>query len=414
MNALEEAVLRGRFRRPGSRHSRVFVGVTLLLVGSNLRPAIVAISPLLPEIRRSTGLSPTLAGLLTTLPLVCFGVFAFLTPPLSRRFGHERLLALLLVALTAGTCLRIVPGVAALFVGTTLAGASIAVANVLLPALIKREFPDHLPLITGLYATALAGGAALAAGMTVPLGRATGLGWRPVLALWALPVLASLLLLTPIVREAVGRRSDVPGSRAHGSLWRDRVAWAVTFYMGLQSLGYYATVAWLPSLFQAHGVSASGSGWLVSYAGFVSIPACLAAPLIGRRLPSHRPLVIAATATTAVALVGLAIDPGHLAVLWMTALGLGQGAAFSLALGFITHRAPDVEHVAQLSMFAQGGGYVLAALGPVMLGAVHEITMSWTAPVLALLALLGPQLMSGVAAARDRYVVTSRVRSPNG
>lgn len=396
--------------RPPARR-RVLVGFALLLVGFNLRPALVSISPLLPEIRHSTGISTTLAGLLTTIPLACFGAFAFLAPQLSRRLGRERLLVLVLAVLVASMCLRLAPATAALFVGTTLAGAAIAVGNVVLPGLIKRDFPDRVAQMTGYYATMLSGGAAVAAGFTVPLSQATGLGWRPVLALWALPAVVSLVVMVPLARAASRRRDVAVGTTDLGSLSRDRVAWSVTAFMGLQSLGFYAVLAWLPSIFQAHGVSASESGWLVSYTSVVAIPAALlATPLIARYLRGDRVLVIVSGSSCAIALAGLAVDPRSLALLWTTLLGAGQGATLALALGFIARRARDPDHVAQLSTVAQGGGYLLAALGPVTVGAVHELTGNWTVPMLVLVALLVPQLLAGSAAARDRHVGTPAPR----
>lgn len=378
------------------------VAITLLLVGANLRPAIVAVAPLLPEIRLSARLSPTFAGLLTTLPLVCFGAFAFLSPALGRRIAAERLLLAVLVALIGGICVRLLPGDVALFAGTTLAGAAVAIANVVLPSLIKSHFPGHVALMTGAYATALSLGAALGAGITVPLRQASGLSWRPTLALWAIPVALSCILLVAPARAA--RRRAAGLVRRSGGIWRDRVAWSVTAFMGLQSLEYFAAVAWLPSDFQAHGMSPGASGWLVSYASIISVPACLGAPLLGRRLRNHRALVGACTLAGALALVGIAIDPRHLAYVWMTFLGLSQGSALSLALGFIAQCAPDARRVAELSTLAQGGGYLLASSGPVALGALHDLSGGWTIPFLALAGLLVPLLAVGTVAASGHTV----------
>ncbi|HVC25115.1 MAG TPA: MFS transporter [Acidimicrobiales bacterium] len=387
-----------------SRRTRALAAVALLLVAANLRPAIVAISPLLPEIRSATGLSATLGGLLTTLPVACFGAFAFLTPRLTARLGRERLVVAVLALLTAGICVRLLAGTVALFVGTTFAGAAIAVGNVALPGLIKRDFPHHVALMTGCYATALTTGAALAAGLSVPLGRATGLGWRGVLGLWAIPAAVALAVALPLVRAADRREPEAAPPPALAGLWRDRVAVVVTSYMGLQSMVFYASIAWLPSLFRSDGVSAGAAGWLVSYTGFISIPSALATPLIGRRLRSGWPLVAAASLLGTVGVVALIVDASGLAVVSMTALGLGSGMSLSLALGFIALRGRDAHRVSQLSTLAQGGGYVLAAVGPLAVGALHQVTGGWDAPLVVLAALLAIEIPVGIAAARDRFV----------
>ncbi len=384
--------------------SRVLVASALLLVAWNLRAAIVALSPLLPEIRRSLDLSSPLAGLLTTLPLLCFGVFAFLAPAAGRRLGAERMLVAVLGAITGGVALRLLPGDLALYAGTTLAGAGIAVGNVTLPAAVRRDFPDRIALMTGLAATGVVGGAAVAAGASVPLQDALGIGWRPSLALWAIPAAVALAVLVPAARSAPPRppRKPVRGGKARpGRLWLDPVAIVVTGFMGLQSLDFYATVAWLPTIFQAKGLSAGQAGWLVSYATLVSIPTTFGGPLAARRV-GRAAVVVLAVLACAVALGGLALDPAPLALAWMTLLGLGQGAAFSLALSFIAERAADAESTAQLSMLAQGGGYLLASIGPVGLGLVHDLSGGWRLPPLVLLALLAPELAAGLAACRPR------------
>ncbi|MBO0769805.1 MAG: MFS transporter, partial [Solirubrobacterales bacterium] len=216
-------------------------GAALILVALNLRITIAAISPLLAMIERQTGISSALAGVLTTVPVVCFGAFALLAPRLIARLGMARLLGVTMLAVALGAALRLIPDLEALFVGTAVIGAGIAVGNVLLPGLIKRDFHTRAGLMTGLYSVSLFVGAALSSGLTVPLQRATGLAWRPTLALWGLAALAAFLCWVPFARS---ERTRQTGGRL--TLWRDRVAWLVSGFMGLQSLGYYATLSWLP------------------------------------------------------------------------------------------------------------------------------------------------------------------------
>lgn len=398
------------FGAPGAR----LLAVGFVVVAVNLRLAIAAVSPVLIQIQRALHLSAAEAGLLTTIPVVCFGAFAFLTPRLRRRAGPESLLAVVLVVLCVGTVWRVAPGIGSLYVGTVLIGASIAVGNVLLPGVIKADFPESAALLTGLYSMALSAGAALSAGLTVPIEHATGRGWRVAVGSWALPVLAGLVLWgVALVRRRAGPRARWTARPAHlGGLWRDRTAWAVTAFMGLQSLGFYSTLAWIPTLFEQHQVSAARAGWLLSFSSFPALVSSFLTPIIARRLSTRWPPLAAACACYAGAYAGLAFGPTAAPYAWMTLLGTAQGAALSLALGYIVQRAPDPEHAGDLSTMAQGCGYLLACVGPVVLGLIHEWTNSWRAPILLLMALLGPLAIAGALASADRHVRRSPRRVP--
>jgi CP family cyanate transporter-like MFS transporter len=385
-----------------------------VLVALNLRIAIAAVPPVLGMIQRDTGLASSVAGLLTTIPVVCFGAFAFVTPRLTRRFGVNRLLLLALLLLTGGIVLRLQPSTVALFAGTLIVGATIAIGNVLMPGVVKRDFAGRTGLMTGLYSMALFVGPALSAGLTVPLGSATGLGWREVLALWAVPAVLAAMAWTPKARQretspaAASGSSDGAGAPRLRALWRDPVAWAVTLFMGLQSLGYYALLTWLPTIFQDHHMAAGQAGWMLSFSSFTGIATALATPAIERRLRHPHVMPVMAALLCAVGCIGVLADPVPLAYLWMTALGLGQGVTISLALGYIVARSPDHAHTGQLSTMAQGIGYLIACLGPLGLGLLHSATGGWTAPLLALTAVLVIQLLAGLQASRNRHVLAAR------
>jgi len=408
--ALEAAVTENR-RQPEHPRGTAGQAGAFLLVALNLRIAIAAVSPVLGDIQRDTGLTSGAAGLLTTIPIVCFGVFAFGTPRLTRRFGGHRLLLLAMLLLAGGITLYLQPSVPALFAATLVTGAAIAVGNVLLPGVIKRDFVSRAGLMTGLYSMTLSAGAALAAGLTIPLRTATGLGWRDVLALWAVPAVLAAAACAPRALRTRPRLAPASGATTAprlGALWRDPVAWAVTVFMGLQSLGYYALLAWLPTLFQDHHMAAGQAGWMLSFSSFPAMAAALAMPAIERRLRRPQAAVVAAVLLCAVGYLGLLADPVPLSYLWMTALGLGQGAAISLALGYIVARSPDHAHTGQLSTMAQGTGYLIACVGPLGLGLLHSATGSWTVPILALTAVLAIELIAGLLASRDRHVLAPR------
>jgi CP family cyanate transporter-like MFS transporter len=384
----------------------IWLAVILLVSVLNLRMAVTALSPVLDTIQRDMGLSSTVAGLLSTVPIICFGLFALATPRLIGRFGMERLLVLAMVVITAGIALRVLPPIAALFAGTAVLGAGIAVGNVLVPSIIKQDFAAKTGLMTGLYSVMLFVGPAFSAGFTVPIMHATGLGWRPAIALWGgVGVLAVVLLAPHAARRPRAARGGATGRRPKG-LWKDPLAWMVTSFMGLQSLGYYSFAAWIPTLLQDHGMTAGQAGWMLSYSTFPGLAMALLTPLFIRgRSRRAAALVICAVVSCAIGYLGLASDPVPLAYLWLTLLGIGQGMSISLALGFIVARAPDVHHTAHLSTMAQSAGYLIASTGPVALGVLHDVTGGWTVPVLTLTVILIPLLIAGLGASRDRHIL---------
>jgi len=385
------------------------LGAGVIALALNLRPAIVAASPILDTIRQDTGMTAIAAGLLTTLPLLCFGLIAPLAPGLGRRLGMEPALLWTMAAVCCGSALRLTPSTVALMAGTVVVGAGVAVANVLLPGVIKRDFPDRIGLMTGLYSMSLYAGAALAAGLTVPIGTALGLHWRPELAMWGLPALVALVLWAPQSR----RRSRPSAAQAAAAqhpvrgMWSHPIAWLVTGYMGMQSLAYYAAAAYLPSMLTNAGMSAGTAGWMLSVSSLVGVAGAFTSPVLARHV---RPGLLAVTGAvvTGAGFAGLAAAPTSLPYLWMVLLGLGQGAAISLAMLFVVLRSPDARHTAQLSSMAQFVGYLLAAAGPLVLGAVHQSTGGWTVPLIILIVLLVPQAALGLGASVDRHAAPRR------
>ncbi len=381
----------------------------MVLLAANLRPAAAAVGPLLGRIRADTGLSATGAGVLTTLPVLCFGALAPLAPRLSRRLGERTTVALALALLLCGLLVRLVPGLGFLFFGTAVAGAGIAIGNVLLPVLVRGNFPDRVGLLTGMYSTTLIGFAALAAGISVPVADAFGGGWRPGLAIWALPAAVALALWAPqFTRRQPARES--PDEELHGAraLLRDRVAWAVTLFFAIQSAGFYATLAWLPSVFHSHGISTARAGLLLSLTLLVGLVPALTVPSMAARARDQRLFVLAFVTCAAVGWLGIILAPTAAPYLWVVLLGFGQNASFPLALTLIVLRGGTLTSTAGLSTLVQTVGYLVAAAGPLVIGAVHDITGSWTPALIVLLALLAPQLVVGLAAGRD-CTVTPRL-----
>jgi CP family cyanate transporter-like MFS transporter len=396
-------------QRPGRRSlSPALLAGGVILVAINLRPAAASIGPVLDRIQSDTGLSSGWAGALATLPVLCFGLLAPLAPPLARRLGVHTAIAVAMVALMAGMLLRLVPGDVFLFAGTALAGAAIATGNVLLPVIVRRDFPDRTGSAMALYTTSLIGFAALSAGTTVPLANGLGGGWRPGLGIWAAPAAIAALAWLP----AIVRRDRTGGAAAGGGartprvrpLLRQPLAWQVTLFFAVQSGGFYATLAWLPDIFRSHGASDSRAGFLLSLSIVVGLLTATTVPGLATRMRDQRRLVVVCCAVWAAGLIGIIVAPMSAPYLWVVLLGLGQNSIFPLALMLIVLRGGGLATTEGLSTLAQSVGYVLAAIFPLAVGALHGAAGSWTPALILLLALLVPQLAFGLAAARDRQL----------
>jgi len=378
-------------------HRPILLGLAIGFVALNLRPALASVGPVLSDLRADLGLSGAAAAVLTALPVVCLGVLAATAPALARRWGMERVIAMVLGGVIAGLLVRVVAGPVLLFAGTVLVSGSIAIANVLLPAVIKRDFAGHSGPMMGVYTMALSGSAAVAAGSTVPIGDLLGYGWRGALAAWAVPAVLALLVWLPYTRVRNPPPAAGPGGRA---LLRSALAWQVTLFFGLQALSFYAVLAWLPSVYRDHGYSPAAAGLLLSVSAVVQIPVTLLLPSLVTKVHDQRMLAAVATLLTAAGLAGILVAPTAVPYLWVLVLGVGQGATFAIGLTLFVVRTADPATTASLSAMAQTAGYLVAACGPLLFGAVHDLTGSWSAALGLLLVLTVPQLVTGVLAGR--------------
>ncbi len=366
---------------------RLLLGLSLVLISFNLRPVFSSASALLPEIRTGLGLSSFGASILTTLPVVCLGLFSPLAPRLAQRIGTERVLLGMIFLLGLGTALRGFSSVPLLFFGTALAGACIAIGNVLLPGVVKRDFPDKAALMTGCYTMALCAGAASAAGLTLPIEHALGGSLGGALAAWALPAFVVGLLWLP---QLIGARSQVrrSGFRVSG-LWTDPIAWQVTLFMGLQSALAYCVFGWLVPILRERGLDGVTAGAIVSVSVMVQAAACLVAPHIAVKGRDQRAINVALCVIAVAALLGLLFAPLWMVWFWAVLQGVGQGGLIAVALTVIVLRSPDAHVAAHLSGMAQFVGYLLAAVGPLVVGMIHGWTGSfaWSSVLFVLLGL---------------------------
>jgi CP family cyanate transporter-like MFS transporter len=381
----------------------------LLLVAVNLRFPITALSPVLDAVRTDLTLSRGTAGLLTTVPVVCFGALAPVAVLLGRRLGDELALWLSLVALAVGVGLRSAGGAGALIAGTVVLGAAIAVGNVLVPSVVKRDLAAVTGLAMALYTASLTGGAALASLVTSALADA-GWSWRAALLTGVVPALLGLAVFG---LWAAGSRGGLPGRSAgeeRGSpplvtagVWRSRTAWLLAGFMAGQACLFYSVLAWLPVLLQERGASLAVSGGMLSLYSLLGIVGSLAVPPLAVRAPDQRLLAMGTAAGWLAGVTGLWLAPGWF-VLWTVVLGLAQGAGIAIALTLIVLRARDGAVARELSGMVQLSGYVLAAAGPAIVGVLRDRTGGWSASLLLLAGVAVVMVAAAYGAGRHRVV----------
>jgi len=398
--------------RTGGRNWAFALFVTgILALAFNLRGAIAGLPPVFPELASALHLSPAAVALLAAAPVLCFGVFSFVAAPLARRFGEERVLLASLVLLAAGLLARGGWPGPMLFPGTVLAGAAIAVMNVLLPSLVKRRRPEQAGLLIGVYLLAMVAGAILASLIAVPVYQSSGSA-RLALGLWVLPALAGALAWLPQRRFRTipaGPRGGPSGAPPLVKVSRHALAWQVMGYMGLQSLIYYSALSWLPVMLRDRGAGAEHAGSLLALMNFGNAVTALLVPTFAQRARDQRWLIGATAIITAAGVAGIWFAPLPGAPAWTLLLGLGQGSALGLSIYFTAARAPDSVTAASLSAFTQGGGYLVATAGPLIVGFLHAATGTWTASVLVMLAVIAVEGIVGWPTARPRTLPAAPV-----
>lgn len=379
----------------------LFVGIILIAV--NLRAALTSVGPLIGIIRDDTGISNALAGMLTTLPLLAFAILSPVAPALSRRFGIETVLFLSMVVLTVGIWIRSVSSPWTIMLGTALLGMAIAIGNVLLPSLVKRDFPRNIGLMTGAYSMSMNMLAAIASGISIPLAAIPTLGWQGSLIIWsALSLLASIVWVTQRRRSPV-TVSKVSSAQKSGSMMKSKLAWQITLFMGLQSFTFYVNVSWLPEILHSQGLDYTAAGWMLSILQFVSLPFSFIIPVLAGRNPSQRLLVFISAVCMFTGYIGLLAGLQSLNILWVILIGIAGGANFSLSLMFFTLRTRTVGESAALSGMAQSLGYLLAAIGPMLIGYMHDSTNGWSVPLMILAGVVVIMFLFGFGAAKPGY-----------
>ncbi|GAA2811309.1 MFS transporter [Kitasatospora sp. CM 4170] len=382
----------------------------ILLVALNMRACLAAISPMVGEIQHAFGLSATASGLITTVPVLFQGVGAPLTPRLTRRFGTERVVLGAVLVLGAGVLLRVLPSVAALYAGCVVIGVAIAVLNVSMPGLVKREFPGRAAAMTGVYSTTMLVGATLAAGTSVPLEHVLGGGWQASLGAWSLLALVAAVAWLPQVLRSRQDRAAAPAAstpaaaaaRPVPGIWRSPLAWQISLFMGISSLLVYTLVAWMPTILADHGMDRGEAGLVFAFSNLVQVAGAFLVPLMAGRMTSQRALAVVMAALNGVGIAVLLAAPVSGAWVAAAVLGVAQGGSLGLGLAFIVLRTDSAAGAARLGGMSQAVGYLVAAAGPVGAGALHQLTGGWTTPLMLMLVLVGVVGAAGWGAGRNR------------
>lgn len=383
------------------------VAVALVLAALNLRPAITSLGALLEEVQDGLHMSGSVAGVLTSVPPLCFAVFGVMAPRLARRFGPGAIVCAGMIAITAGLVIRpLVGGTAGFLAASALALMGIAVSNVLMPVIVKRWFPDHVGSMTGLYSMSLALGTSLAAALTVPMTHALGGSWRAGLGIWAVLAAAAVLPWIPLVRD---RRRAAGQAAAHHQqapalkIVRSRTAWGLACFFGLQATAAYITMGWMPQIFRDAGVSAGTAGVLLAVTMAMGVPLAFVIPRVAARMKNQGPIVVVLGACGLIGYAGLYLAPAGGAWAWALLLGISN-CAFPLALTMIGMRSRSGAGVVRLSAFAQSTGYLISIPGPLLVGVLHQHSGSWGLPIALMAGLMVPQMAAGILAGRDRTI----------
>ncbi|WP_308162158.1 MFS transporter [Bacillus sp. ISL-18] len=385
----------------------IFLLVTgIVLVAFNLRPAITSVGPLVGMIQEDVGLAHWSAGLLMSFPLLVFAAMSPIVPRLANLFSNEMTLLLGLISLVIGIVIRSIPMTFFLFTGTLFIGVGIAVGNVLLPAVVKDKFPEKFGLMTSVYSTSMGLIASLASGLSVPLAKDLNLGWQGALIVWGIPAVIAILLWTYLVRFNQGNHKEIKKAPSSSKeMWQSPLAWQIAIFMGFQSFLFYVTISWLPEILQSHGLSMGTAGWMLSITQLVGLPASFFIPVIAGRYRSQIWIALLLGLLSIIGYAGLLLGSSYpILIISIIFIGVALGGNFPLALSYIGLRSRNASRAVELSGMTQSTGYILAAVGPLLIGYLFDMTHVWTIPLIALTIVSVVLTVFGMLSGRNRYV----------
>lgn len=379
----------------------------IVLIAFNLRPAITSLGPLVGMIQEDVGLAHWSAGLLMSLPLLVFAVMSPLVPKIAARLTNERTLLIGLTTLLIGISIRSIPTPLLLFTGTLLVGLGIAIGNVLLPAVVKERFPKKFGLMTSVYSTSMGLVASLASGISIPLAVDWDLGWQGAQIVWGIPVIMALILWGFLFKYRKDGKSEIHQKQKMSSkqMWRSSLAWQIAIFMGFQSFSFYVTISWLTEILHSHGISIITAGWLLSFTQLVGLPASFVIPVLAARFQSQVWLSFFLGLFAVLGYSGLLFGSAYpVLIISIIFIGIALGGSFPLALTYIGLRTQTGQQTAALSGMAQSTGYVLAAVGPLFIGYLYDLTHAWTVPLIMLIVVSVILTVFGMLSGRDQYV----------
>ncbi|MFD2629474.1 CynX/NimT family MFS transporter [Oceanobacillus kapialis] len=362
--------------------------LAIILIAATLRSPITSVGPLIPFFRDELEASNTIIGLVNTLPLLAFGLFSPFVPRLSSRYGMEMTLFIAMIFLSIGVFIRALSGVPTLLFGTLILGMAIAVGNILMPGLIKSTFPYRIGLMTGIYSVSMNIFGALASGVSVPIASASGLDWRNAMQVWSIISIIAVVVLAfrlPVIRATQKKVFMNVKSQPSRALFKSKIAWSVTLFMGLQSFIPYSLFTWLPDILGSKGYTESEAGWLIAIYQVGLIPTTFLAPIIAGKMQSQRLIACISGLLFFFGLLGVSLTASTIMIAFLILTGIGAGTTFSLAMMFFVLRTNTVSESSQLSSMAQSFGYIIAALGPILLGSIAEWSNGWTVPLVILM-----------------------------
>ncbi len=384
----------------------VLMALGVLFIASNLRAPLTSVGPVIAELSTSLGLSNVWAGMVTTIPLIAFATLSGFAPKVSRKYGMELVLLAALIILALGLGIRQWGTISTLFIGAALVGIAITMGNVLMPAYIKNSFPKQVGLMMGLYSVAMNLTAALAAGFSIQLGNWTGMGWRGSIGIWFFLALFTLVIWLPQVKrkKLETQQGSTLKEESKVNLYRSKLAWAVTVFMGLQSFLFYCVAAWFPKVMQSWGMTPEDSGWVLSYVQFAQLPISFVGAIIASKMNNQKFLAVLSGLLFGIGILGIIVFKTEYIILWSICIGTASGLAFSLSMLFFVLRSHHSTQAAELSGMAQAFGYLIAACGPPLFGAIYDSTGDWVAALWMLVGISIILLIAGFIAGRDELL----------
>lgn len=395
-----------------SKAMRIVLFVGVILIGFNLRPSITAVGPLIGTIRDDVGFANWSVALLTSLPLVAFAIMSPLAPKLGHSLSNERALSIGLFILMIGIAVRSIKSIPLIFLGTLAIGLGIAICNVLLPSFIKERFPLKVGLMTSLYSTCMALVATISSGISAPLAEGLKLGWGWALFVWIIPAVIAffvwLYINNELVRNGIHKIETFKPNKQkrRKTVWTSFLAWMIALFMGFQSTIYYVTISWLPELLMDSGFTKISAGYMLSYFQFLAIPFSFIIPILAVRLHNQISIVLVSNIAYIIGIILLILDGNLFSyIVAVTLIGAASSTNFALSLSFFSIRAKNAHDAANLSGMAQSIGYIIAAVGPVMIGLIYDITQAWLIPLISLIIIAICIIGFGLFAGQRKYVL---------